>query len=341
MNVPSFQYRLRVVAVWSWGLMAFFLPFSTALTLLFSGFGVIFGLLGFDWTAFKKSISHPISILCVALVVWLALSMAWSVAPFDELVEGISKYRKLLYVPLVAMLLISSRVRPWFLMNFFVIGCLVVSIGSLLSSSGLLEHLIGPQLPDGGWGLGGTPTKYWFHIGPPHVPTFGRAYIAQGAFLVFSIAYLIGIFIQTQEELGRKKTFYFRAFGIILATLVMVQVTMNLGGRTGYMLLAIGFLLWVFKLSRWRQRRRLMWLLLCAIGIVVWTISPNKRVTERTQSLVTEVVQYQEFGALTSMGLRLRFWEAGIRVALDRPLHGWGVGSYASVFSETLVSPLH
>lgn len=318
--------------------MAFCLPFSTALTLIFSTFGLLFGLLGFDWRAFKRVMRRPISILCVVLFAWLAFSMFWSVAPRDELIEGISKYRKLLYVPLVAMLLVSTRVKPWFLMNFFVVGCLVVCLGSLSSSSGLLEQLIGPQSPGGGWALGGTSGKHWFYIGPPEAPTFGRAWIAQGAFLVFSVMYLIGLLLQKFNE-QRDNIFNVRAVSITLVTLTMVLVVLNLGGRTGYVLLFFGLLLWVLKLSHWEQWKLSVGLLVVSITIVVGFVGLNQRVVERTQAAITDVTQYRESGALTSQGLRLRFWEAGIRIGLERPLQGWGVGSYAEVFSRDAKQP--
>ena len=318
--------------------MALCLPFSTALTLIFSTFGVLFGLLGFDWGAFKKVMRSPIAIVSVALFAWLALSMVWSVAPGDELTEGISKYRKLLYVPLVAMLLVSTRVKPWLLMNFFVVGCLVVCLGSLSSSSGLLEHLIGPQLAGGGWGLGGTPSKYWFYIGPPEAPTFGRAHIAQGAFLVISAVYLAGVLLHRFTDCA-ETAFDLRSVAIFLAIVTMVLVALNLGGRTGYLLLVAGAILWVLKMLQARHWRLALGLSLSSLVIVAGFVGMNPKVIDRTQAAITDVERYQESGALTSQGLRLRFWEAGIRMGLERPLQGWGVGSYAEVFARDESQP--
>ncbi len=313
--------------------MAFCLPFSTALTLLFSAFGVLFGLLGFDWSSFKQAIRHPISILCLALFSWLALSMLWSIAPPDELMEGISKYRKLLYVPLVAMLLISTRVKPWFLMNFFVVGCLVVSVGSLSSSSGLLEYLIGPQLPGGGWGLGGTSAKHWFYIGPPEAPTFGRAWVAQGAFLALAATYLIGASISLYEMEGRPIS---RWPGISLgaAIILLLVVVLNIGGRSGYFLLFFGAIFWVLTLQKLGHHIILFRIMLGLFLLFVVALTSIPRAGDRLDGLASDVVAYHENGALTSQGLRLRFWEAGVRMGLNRPISGYGVGSYAEAFSR-------
>jgi len=318
--------------------MAFCLPFSTALTLFFSALGVLFGLLGFDLSSFKQAIRHPISMLCVGLFAWLALSTLWSIAPPDELTEGMWKYRKLLYVPLVTMLFISTRVKPWFLMNFFVIGCLVVCVGSLTSSSGLMGYLIGPQLPGGGWGMGGTPAKHWFYIGPPEAPTFGRAWIAQGAFLVFSFTYLVGLtvaaFMRGKTPAARWKGFVFLGVAALLT-----YVVLNLGGRTGYLLLILSALIWMLILLRWRMKIAMLSVLSGLVVVGGVHLSTTPRVIDRFASAVQDVESYQQSGALTSQGMRLRFWEAGIRLGMDKPFFGWGVGSYPEVFSRDNQQP--
>ncbi len=318
--------------------MAFCLPFSTALTLLFSAFGVLFGLLGFDWSSFKQALRHPISILCVALFAWLALSILWSIAPPDELMEGISKYRKLLYVPLVAMLLISTRVKPWFLMNFFVVGCLVVCVGSLSSSSGLLEHLIGPQLPGGGWGLGGTSAGHWFYIGPPAAPTFGRAWVAQGAFLAIASVYMASIVL----HLLSSETIVASRLG--LSTLfsgaaLLAVVVLDLGGRSGYLLLALGYGMLLIALVRRAVYARALILVAGMCLILVFHLISKPTITSRVMQAVSDVQQYRQIGAETSQGLRLRFWESGLYMAQSRPLFGWGVGSNAEVFARDSRQP--
>jgi O-antigen ligase len=338
MSLIVTQKLTRTVALWSWGFMAFCLPFSTALTLLFSVLGIIFGLLGFDWAAFKRVTAHPISVICLALFFWLALSILWSVAPYPELVEGMSKYRKLLYVPLLAMLLLSTGVRPLFCINFFVAGCLVVSVGSIFSTMGLWDYFIGPQLPQGGWSIGGTAEKHWFYIGPPDFPTFGRAYIAQGAFLVFSAIYLVGVLIQTNlGEFGIKP----HRFSLLLFLVVILffVVASNQGGRTGYLLAIVGMILWALKLWQLKKWTILLRLLLTFSMLCITILTLNPRVTQRAAQVVTDMASYQESRALTGQGIRLRFWESGLRAGWERPLSGWGVGSYAEVYSRDDTQP--
>jgi O-antigen ligase len=336
MTAIALQERLRVVALWSWGLMAFCLPFSTALTLIFSAFGVLFGLVGFDWTSFKKVIKHPISILCVALFAWLALSMLWSIAPRDEMIEGIFKYRKLLYVPLVAMLLLSARVKPWFLMNFFVAGCLLVCVGSLFSSSGLASVVLGPPNAQSGWYLGGTGEKHWFLLGPPEKPTFGRSHIAQGTFLVITVVYLTGWFIaQLRNPKVHKSNLGLSFAAIILA----IYVTLNLGGLTGYVLLIMAFIIFIYFIFRAGMYKAVWSLITLALLMSVAAYSLNESTYKRVNKSVKDYVEFRDAGTLTSEGLRLTFWATGLKNWAVRPLWGWGVGSYAEVYSRDNSAP--
>ncbi len=321
--------------------MAFCLPFSTALTLIFSAFGTLFGLVGFDWEAFKKVIRHPIAILCVALFGWLALSMLWSIAPKHEMIEGISKYRKLLYVPLIGMLLISTRVKPWFLMNFFVAGCLIVCAGSLFSSTGLAELVLGPQNAGGaGWRLGGSPDKAWFLIGPPEKPTFGRAHIAQGAFLTFSFLYLLG-------SLRIKKTTHTNSITLepitsiymLPALSVLLFVMFNIGGMTGYVLTGCGLLLWIVGLYSRKKKVLALASSFFAITLLLLAYNTNSSVEKRVTKFKADIYSYINADEYTSEGLRLSFWQAGLHYGLQSPIAGVGVGGYAEKYSLDMSQP--
>ncbi|CAM8624160.1 RfaL Lipid A core - O-antigen ligase and related enzymes [Burkholderiales bacterium] len=309
--------------------MAFCLPFSTALTLTFSAFGVLFGLVGFDWASLKIVMRHPIAILCVALFAWLALSMLWTIGTPDEMFEALSKYRKLLFVPLIAMLLISTRVRPRSIVKLFLAGCLVVCVGSLLSKFNLLTHLIGEELPTGGWGLGGDIDRPWFHIGPPHSPTFGRAWIAQGAFLALATTYFLA---ELSDSLQENKSIGVSSLGLVICVLTTSFVNISLGGRTGIVLLAVSAVGWLAIFAVRKQKR----LFLCAFAFVfvaaVITIGYESIATSRITSVVKEVTEYQRFGTLTSQGIRLNFWNAALMSWLKYPLIGSGIGSFAESF---------
>jgi O-antigen ligase len=324
--------------------MAFALPFSTALASAFSILAVMFGLAGFDRTAFMRGIRHPISILSVCLFLWLALSALWSIAPQAELIEGVSKYRKLLYVPLLVMVLASCDRPVGFLMNFLVAGCIFVSLGSLGSSSGLYEHLLGPQLPDGGWGIFGTPEKHAFFIGPPDMPTFGRSYIAQGAMLVLAALYGLAMFIRNANSRGYR-SIGIRSWLLVVLFFLFSLVVFNLGGRSGYVLLAVGMAGWLLAALLILRCKKTIGVLSGLVVVLLIVAGTHPRVTDRVQIVVNDVTQYSEGavkaadGSNYSQGLRLMFWRAGIENTLRKPVLGWGVGSYAEVFYRDTSQP--
>ncbi len=332
------QSRVRTASLWSWALIAFSLPFSTALTLIFSALGTFLGILSIDRTVAKRVMGHPISICCVALFMWLALSALWSIAPQPELIEGISKYRKLLYVPVVAMVLMAANVKPWFLIKFFVVSCVLVCLGSLGSYSGFYEYLLGPQLPGGGWGILGSKESYLFYIGPPYHPTFGRSYIAQGAFLVFSAIYLVGVLIHESQTrlLSRSTTSFLLTIGLIIFIVFTVS---NLGGRTGYVLFLIGALAWLLKLHLSGLTKSALRLLGAALLAVLVVVVTNKNVSTRFITAVHEASQYPATGELTSQGERLNFWKVGILAGTEEPIFGSGVGSYPEIFGRDPQQP--
>lgn len=316
--------------------MAFCLPFSTALTLIFSTFGVLFGIAGLSWEATKKVMSHPISLLCVALFLWLAVTMLWSIAPREEMIEGILKYRKLLLAPFVAILLLAAGARPRFLMTFFATGCIIVTLGSMSSWTGMTEYLLGPQShPGQGWIITGVDGKNLFYLGPPEKPTFGRSHIAQGAFLAISSLYLISYILRHDMTTACAKK------NLLVCSLILLQflTLLNIGGMTGYVLISIGLVLWLLN-EAWAGNNKRISIFVSAILLLASaTYLFSKPANQRINKSIADTQSFIEVGAQTSEGQRLTFWLSGLKNSSDRPLLGFGVGSFAEVFSRDGAMP--
>lgn len=320
--------------------MAFCLPFSSALTIIFSTFGVIFSILGFDRNSLRFSIKQPVVQLCVALFVWTILTISWTIAPKEDFIEGILKYRKLLFVPLIFMTLVSTEVNKGFLIKFFIAGCAVVCCGSLFSLTGIAELVLGPQnMGGGGWLLGGSKSAAWFFIGPPDRPTFGRSHIAQGAFLTFSVFYLIALTLEEHRKLNKtgRKNLWLNQSVIFL----MIYVLMALGGLTGYLLFAVGIAMWMAYIVVTKNPvvKPATLIMTAVIGAAVF--SHGDRLSERIDKSIESYQSYRETGADTSEGLRARFWGAGIKYGIENPIVGNGVGSYAELYSRDQNEPNH
>ncbi len=329
--LSPFTMRLHEIALWCWGLMLLVVPFSTALALLFSAFGAVFSISGLRWNLVAQTLRSPVVWAALALFAWLALSVAWSVAPPDELIEGIWKYRKLVFVFLVAASVFACRKEPNFLINFFLIGCAVVATGSLASRFGVLDLILGPPAATGGWPIGGTPIKSWLYIGGPDNPTFGRNHITQGAFLVFAAMFAVG---RVWTAFARGSNSRRTVMGWAFAAVFYLTPVFSIQGRSGYLLAMIGAVFWVaLALIRLRSSVRLIWLG-AIIGCLSVLVLSSPHFFKRSAQAVDDVVRYSQTGEQTSQGERLRFWRAGFELAADRPIFGYGVGGYAQAYSE-------
>jgi len=338
-NAPdstSFSFRLNHVAIWCWGLMLTALPFSTALALLFSAFGAVFSLFGLRREPLVAVVRSPIALCALLLFGWLALSSLWAVAPREELIEGVWKYRKLIFVVLVATSLVVCRKDPGFLINFFLAGCGIVALGSLASRFGLIEYVLGPPAATGGWPIEGTAQKSWLYIGAPDNPTFGRNHITQGAFLVFASMFAVGR--SWSALIGQSSAFLQGLLWFFLAVFYLVPV-FSIQGRSGYLLALLGGIFWVvFGLFKLRGRTRFLAPLL-AIAVLGALVYSSPHFFKRSYQAVDDVVRYSQTGEQTSQGERIRFWRAGLALAAERPLIGYGAGGYAQAYSELKSEP--
>lgn len=318
--------------------MMMVLPFSTAMALLFSALGTIFSLLGLRRGPCFYVLRSPIVVLALLLFLWLAISTSWAVAPNDELIEGIWKYRKLLLLALVATSLVACQKNVGFLLNFFLIGCTVAATATLLSRFGLMEWLLGAPTSMGGWSVGGTTQRPWFQIGGPVNPTFGRNHITQGAFLTFAAMLAIGRSWFAYKAQNGSKTSASVWIWTVLAGLLLLAV-FSIQGRSGYVLAFTGAIYWVFSASIKRTGIRKLAPFLLAICALITLILSSPHFLARSNEAVEDIIQYSTTGAQTSQGERIGFWRAGLALALERPLIGYGVGGYAQAYSELPSEP--
>lgn len=334
--ISSRTLRIHEIAIWCWGLMVLVLPFSTALALFFSALGAGFSLAGLRRDLLLQTLRSPIALLALALLTWLALSMLWSVAPRDELIEGAWKYRKLMFIFLLAASFIACNKRPEFLINFFLAGCALVALGSLGSRFGMLELILGPPSGNGGWPIGGTPQGYWLYVGGPDNPTVGRNHITQGAFLAFAAMFAIGRAWTAFIQGGHAR---YVGVGWALGAMFYSMSVFSMQGRSGYLLLVLGGFFWVLlglqKLQGWRKLIPLA----SVAGALALLILSSPHFLKRSVQAVDEVARYSQEETKAGQGVRLAFWQAGLELAGHRPIVGYGVGAYAQAYSEMVDQP--
>lgn len=159
--------------------------------------------------------------------------------------------------------------------------------------------------------------------------TLFRNYATQG--MTFTAA-LVACGSLWWIETGRWRNLWTAcALVLLLATTVVTE------GRSGYLVLlaaTAAFVLGSLLHKGLSPARALAGALAMAgLGLALVAASPVAR--ERIDRAVTEMRGYEsqaEHG--TSMGLRMYFWRDAVTLISQRPVFGWGTGSYAKVQGE-------
>lgn len=286
-------------------LAAFSIPFSTALTNVFVGLTLIFFVPAvLADRALARPLRSPAALLAFALLALLLAGSLWSVAPPDEVQDGMRKYAKLLVLPLAACLCWRSAELPARVLRWSLAGCAVLATSFYLV---LVE-----RMP--------TSSLGWWRVGDLSDPFVFRNHITTGILLSFAAcaAFLLATWRQGRGRLA------WLAAGLYLGAPILMG-----NGRTGYVGLFLGLL--VLYLLRGRVTALRSVLVAAGLALLfagVYFVSPN--VKTRMDLLVTEV-SHQD--ARSPNGLRLAFMLSGAQAVAERPLFGHGTGSFAEVFA--------
>lgn len=283
------------------------IPVSTAATSLFK-LAVVMVALGlllrpdhrdvarYHWD--DKSVAVVLMLLAA-----LAVSMLYSAAPWTVAVIDLVKYAKLLLIVLIPYL-ISTREQAY--------TGLAWSAGVqlfILLSSWLLA--LGIEVP---WTRSHEISQ---------MNSVFRLYLHQSIMTVG----LAALCWHLRHELQAR---WFRVLAPIVCVLALVNVVFLLPGRSGYlaaMAVIAAALIWETQ-RRWRWLAVLIPLLL--VGAATLT-SPQFK--DRVQLVATEALAYQVGnGPPSSTGSRLNYWHHSAQAIAERPLTGFGAGSWGEQY---------
>lgn len=259
------------------------------------------------WSEFRnkaKIIKSPLVIAAIGLYVLMLLGSFYTSAPWEDIRLHFSKYAKLLLVPIFIFLLQDERWRQRCIYAF------MAAMGFILVSAyaNIFFQLPWSSTQNLGWGQDHTV------IGD---------YITQNIMMVFFAILLLEKTVTSDDF----KVRLFFALSFVLAVLVVTHLS---NGRTGYLLLIVSLAVYALKWARgWKQ-----WL---AIGVVACVIglslASSERVQQRVEMAVTEL-ENSDSMEITSIGGRYNFWKYTLQMTLEKPLQGWGTGSYHSQWCE-------
>jgi O-antigen ligase len=231
----------------------------------------------------------------------LALSLTYTSAPLAEALHDLSKYHKVLIIPIV-LALVRTRREALLALGLYVGAQVFVVVTSYLLSMDLAL----PWVP--------KPPAMRLSIGSVYSSYLDQSIMTAG--LAALCWHLRGEF---PGRHGRK-------LAVGLALLCAVNVLFFLPGRSGHVALLVAIAMALFwgiaGRGRWAALMVPPLLLAVAMGL-----SPQLR--DRISMVVTESQAYTNGdNAPTSSGLRLGFWRRSVQAFRESPFVGHGVGSW-------------
>jgi O-antigen ligase len=264
----------------------------TAFTSWAMGLFVIFWLSSGNYSDKLNRIRHnPAALASVALFGLYAIGIFYSSAQWNDSLNFLMKYHKLLFIPLIISVLDSDKHREYAI-NAFLGGMTIVLIISYLKWLGLFPHV---------------------DIGQGYIVTKGR--IAHSILMSFAMFMMM---IRAQKSTGA-----IRLTWVILSVLAGLNILFLVNGRTG-MITMTALVIW-FTYEKWGIKSLIYWLSLALIGGVLHQLAPNfphSRLTDITQEIAD-----QKNGNQTSSGQRMEMYTNTLTLIKRHPIIGGGTGS--------------
>lgn len=306
-------------------LSIFVVPFSTALT----NFFVVFTFFAFLLAVcadrkLMDTVRFTPSALALGLFVLFLLGSAWSIAPQNEILQAIVKYKKLLLIPIGLALAWCDSTLARRALICFLIGSAILALSSYLVWLKLMP----------------TSDLNWWRIGDSANATAFKNHITMGIILGFSslICWNYSFYASSLSSrlLSIGSGIYF-AFPVIFLT----------QGRTGYVVLFVGVV--TLCILRFRSIWKMLIVsMLTATTMFVGFHSVSDNFRQRTSHLIAEIKDYSssnqmhlsgtrfsDSGEVNSSGIRLSFYKAGLQMIEQNPMFGLGTGSFAEGFAPT------
>jgi O-antigen ligase len=120
------------------------------------------------------------------------------------------------------------------------------------------------------------------------------------------------------------------------AVLFALNIVFISPSRSAYAALACVSFVYMLNCLGWRRLPMVVGML---ILFVATSIGLSSTMRERIQQGIKEVGNYQVSADLTSGGARIVFWTNSLALVAERPLLGYGTGSYAAIYRDRFVNP--
>lgn len=299
-KILSFQLFARNTAYWSIALLFFASAFSRSLFSIGMGLFVVgwffSGKWGKKWVLIKQ---NPAIALFIIMLFWMFLSITWSWASISGVQTSLRVQYRLLLIPMIATLPMDIRwmKRYWYA---FALGITV-----------LLLHIYLIDVIEMPW-INGKNT---------------------GGVFFSPLSQCIGVAIFTcwclHEIINSKHLKIFRIILFVLWILATNALLFLSIQRAGYLAFLIGSIFILFnKLPSVKLKQAsIVFFIFC---FLLLSITENT-IKKRTQSAIEEVINYTYVTDYTSVGARLHMWYVSAKAIQEKPVIGYGLGSYPVV----------
>lgn len=303
MNLNFLQQKGTYLTPILFVLFVFFVPLSPSLKSIFFALGVASVLFN---PAYNQYLFYAYNSywgrIALFFVVFIAIACCWSPAPFSTQMSVLSKYSKLIYLPILAVGFINPKTRFWCI-NAYLLSMVVTFITALLKLYGII------------------------HIGDPTDPgDLFYNHIVTG-FMMAIACYLALLY-------ALKTTGWPRAAYLAVVLITSYQTLFINTGRTGYVMYLI--LISLFLIQKLPLKKALMgFIAFCGVVLLAYSLSPIMQ--EGVHDLITDVKYLQKNKVSTStgsLGLRLRFHDYAHSLFSKHPILGIGTGGFQYSYSQ-------
>jgi O-antigen ligase len=290
-------------------LIALSLPWSTSLVGIFAAIWLVTVAPTLDIRLFLQSLKRPISALPIAVFALALIGTLWSDAAWGARLYAVGPTAKLLMLPVLFYHYERSARGMWVFAAFLVSCTLLMAMSWIVAFDPGLSLKAGPGAERG---------------------IFIKNYIDQSqefALCAVALAYPI-------ITLLRAKRIWMALLLGAIALSFFVNMAFVIVSRTA--LVTVPIMLAVFALLHLKWRSVVV--ILCATTVfagLAWATSPQLRRT--AEAFVTDYQIYKERNGVTSIGLRLEFWQKSLRFFAEAPVFGHGTGSTRGLFEQAAV----
>lgn len=296
-----------------WALVGVFLSFPVALGLAntLSAVVLLCWLAAGQYRQRWQAIRHnPVTLPALLLFGLILLGTLYSTGDMAHISLHASKYSKLVLALVFLSLLDQARWRRYCLGAFA--AAMLFILASVYASVWVHLPWVSPARALG-WGVDHTV------VGD---------YITQNVMMSFFVLLCLTLSIA-----ARKK--WHRALWLMPAGLAVLSITDLSVGRTGYFVLAACLLTWVLTAIRGRARYATVLLLAAAL---LAGLFGSRTMEARYQQAWVEIKNHNT-DIHSSVGHRLYNYKIVLELIRERPLQGWGTGSYDHESCRLIVTP--